>query len=267
MTPERGKALKLAETIIEMCAKGGAASGNISCLDEMLAASVIAAESDLSTARAEIGRLRKALGAVFCYTCHRRVEEVGIRPLGCNACLNLRNALAPPAKTRPYDEPHCDHSGTCMAPEYATGTTNCVYCGKELRERSKGEWFTWDAPEDGDLPQSQASKIRHVAPPAKVDAVCGHCKGDAFICAVTKQRWTECVCGWCERGPAHRIPCPDCHPSTPARRWRVFQALDPPHYPPKIARDPEADCRTYAALAPGRVAEWSDDGGVTWRAE
>lgn len=42
------------------------------------------------------------------------------------------------------DEAHCDNSGECEAPRGARDITNCIYCGKELREKN-GEWFTWDA--------------------------------------------------------------------------------------------------------------------------
>ena len=41
-------------------------------------------------------------------------------------------------------EPACDVSGKCVAPRGAKGSTNCVYCGKELVQRG-GKWFTWDA--------------------------------------------------------------------------------------------------------------------------
>lgn len=38
----------------------------------------------------------------------------------------------------------CDNSGKCQAPRGARDITNCIYCGKELREKD-GHWFTWDA--------------------------------------------------------------------------------------------------------------------------
>jgi len=44
------------------------------------------------------------------------------------------------------DEPLCDLSGECEAKVGARGITNCIHCGKELRE-SNGWWYTWDADE------------------------------------------------------------------------------------------------------------------------
>ena len=45
----------------------------------------------------------------------------------------------------PHDrEPLCNISGRCQAPSGARGITNCIHCGKELRERD-GQWWTWDA--------------------------------------------------------------------------------------------------------------------------
>lgn len=53
-------------------------------------------------------------------------------------------------------EPSCNN-GTCEAAPEARGLTNCVYCGKELRERD-GAWYTWDAPFDGGIPQDYVCK-------------------------------------------------------------------------------------------------------------
>lgn len=41
------------------------------------------------------------------------------------------------------EEPICNN-GHCEAPKDARGITNCVHCGKELRE-SDGYWWTYDA--------------------------------------------------------------------------------------------------------------------------
>lgn len=57
-----------------------------------------------------------------------------------------------------HGEPACNY-GTCAAPADARGITNCVHCGKELRERD-GAWFTWDAPLDGGVPQDYVRSIR-----------------------------------------------------------------------------------------------------------
>jgi hypothetical protein len=51
----------------------------------------------------------------------------------------------------------CDYIGKCAAPEGASGpVTNCVHCGKELRLRANGKWYTWDAPVNGGAPQDGA---------------------------------------------------------------------------------------------------------------
>lgn len=42
------------------------------------------------------------------------------------------------------EEPCCNYSGTCEAPKGAESITNCIHCGKELRERD-GAWWTHDA--------------------------------------------------------------------------------------------------------------------------
>lgn len=44
------------------------------------------------------------------------------------------------------EEVICDDvTGVCVAPSYATGITNCIYCGKELVQHADGNWYTWDA--------------------------------------------------------------------------------------------------------------------------
>ena len=42
------------------------------------------------------------------------------------------------------EEPLCDISGRCTAADGSRGITNCIHCGKELREKD-GYWWTWDA--------------------------------------------------------------------------------------------------------------------------
>jgi hypothetical protein len=50
------------------------------------------------------------------------------------------------AEQRDRDQdPACDISGRCVAPKGAKGITNCLYCGKELRQGADGKWYTWDA--------------------------------------------------------------------------------------------------------------------------
>lgn len=48
----------------------------------------------------------------------------------------------------------CDNSGRCTADSEAKGSTNCIYCGKELIQRN-GQWFTWDADLAALTPQPQ----------------------------------------------------------------------------------------------------------------
>jgi hypothetical protein len=39
---------------------------------------------------------------------------------------------------------------------------------------------------------------------------CPDCNGEGSLCAETKRPWSECDCGWCERGTKQRIECPRC---------------------------------------------------------
>ena len=52
------------------------------------------------------------------------------------------------------DEPACEIVGKCVAPKEAKGSTNCIFCGKELVQRS-GKWYTWDADIITDEPTPQ----------------------------------------------------------------------------------------------------------------
>ena len=58
-------------------------------------------------------------------------------------------AAAELARKDADQEPACDISGRCVAPKGASGSTNCVFCGKELVERN-GRWYTWDADMHGE---------------------------------------------------------------------------------------------------------------------
>lgn len=54
------------------------------------------------------------------------------------------------------DEPACNVSGRCVAPKGEKGITNCLYCGKELRQGADGKWYTWDADMfEGQIPTPQ----------------------------------------------------------------------------------------------------------------
>ena len=67
-------------------------------------------------------------------------------------------------------EPCCNISGTCEAPSFAEGTTNCIHCGKELI-RIDGRWFTWEAALASDpRPQRQSdlNRCKHCHP-TKID--------------------------------------------------------------------------------------------------
>jgi hypothetical protein len=56
----------------------------------------------------------------------------------------------------------CHHSGQCVAAADDRGLSNCIYCGKELREKG-GEWWTWDADQYSDpKPQAQDSSPKHL---------------------------------------------------------------------------------------------------------
>lgn len=57
-------------------------------------------------------------------------------------------------RMRQDQEPLCDYIGKCAAHHNARGpVTNCIHCGKELRLRGDGKWYTWDAPPNGGEPQ------------------------------------------------------------------------------------------------------------------
>ena len=53
-----------------------------------------------------------------------------------------------------FGEPHCDNSGRCTAlgSDRKYGSSNCLYCGKQMDLAPDGQWYTWEArflpPED-----------------------------------------------------------------------------------------------------------------------
>ncbi len=57
----------------------------------------------------------------------------------------------------------CGVSGVCTAPYVASGTANCIHCGKELVEIS-GKWFTWDAAILSSVPRPQQQEGGCVVP-------------------------------------------------------------------------------------------------------
>lgn len=70
-----------------------------------------------------------------------------------DAGFNVSGASEKPAEGP--NEPDCDVSGICCAPyppRRGMAATICIHCGKELVERD-GQWFTWDATENGAQPQ------------------------------------------------------------------------------------------------------------------
>jgi hypothetical protein len=65
-----------------------------------------------------------------------------------------------------HEEPCCNNSGRCEAADGEHGITNCIHCGKELRERD-GQWWTWDATDHPD-PQPQGySTIQQIEDASK----------------------------------------------------------------------------------------------------
>lgn len=380
MTPERQRVMKVAEQVILMCAKGDVASGNISSLDEMLATSVIAAESDLSTARAEIGRLRTVCAEAYqlagavgapakvldnlsyaaqgapdlphttflpilpedCAEIGRLLEaankaETHAYKWGMEA-FRLQEALKQAAKIETLWEVLSAHPAPWLeamnselfdaldhleipnvlpitppvkADAPKDNTTAVASCGHLVFVRSNGNIV---AHRDANgcrcyTSETPIAMAGSNATEPKVDAVCRKCEGRNRVIfdeirqgfwaarpAKIEENWVECPDCQAAKGDAGNraviykpAPCVRCHCSQtlpiglqacrcechpddrscqPARRWRVSQPPDATHYPPKISRDPEADCRAYAGLdSERRLVQWSDDGGVMWRAE
>jgi hypothetical protein len=120
-------------------------------------------------------------------------------------------------------DPICDHTGICRPLNTDKGTSNCIFCGKELVEVD-GEWKSWD----WDLVLKQPSgvvKEFEKTPPVKYERIgtCGIC-GNRFDTLKDE-------CPYCHTHYEYDVDVPDDVPTLPDNlKQAISQMIQDPDY-------------------------------------